>query len=245
MIRLIIVGIILVIYFTLGIPVSCLLLLIGVFNKKARDYIAYYCVRITFKLILLVSGTKVIVRGLENIPKNEAVLYVANHRSFFDIVVGYSIIPPRCGFVAKKELKKILPLSVWMIFMKCIFLDRGSLEAAVKMINTSVEQIKNGISMFIFPEGSRAKTDDDMQEFKEGSFKIAKKGKCKIVPLAFNNTSAVFEDQLPKIKKAKVCIEFGKPIDLEELSKEDKKAVALYAHKIVKDMVDNNKQYVK
>lgn len=245
MIKIIIVGIILVVYFIIGIPVSLILLLIGLFSKKARDYIAYYCVRMTFKLILLVSGAKVIVKGIENIPKNEAVLYIGNHRSFFDIVVGYSIIPPRCGFVAKKELKKILPLSVWMIFMKCIFLDRGSIEAAIKMINTSVEQIKEGISMFIFPEGTRGKSDDAMLDFKEGSFKIAKKAKCRIVPIAINNTSAIFEDHFPKIKRAKVCIEFGKPIDIEELSKEDKKALAVYTQNIVTKMVQDNKELIK
>lgn len=245
MIRLIIIVIFLIIYFLIGIVNSAILFIIGLFSKKTRDYIAYYTVRTMFKIILFVAGTKVIVKGRENIPENEAVLYIGNHRSFFDIVVGYSIIPPRCGFIAKKELKKIFPLRVWMEFMKCLFLDRSSIEAAINMINCGVDRIKNGISIFIFPEGTRGKSDDEMHDFKEGSFKIAKKAKCRILPIAFNNTSAVFEDQLPKIRRATVCIEFGKPIDIEELSKEEKKSLGKYTENIIKEMVVKNKDLIK
>lgn len=245
MIKLIIIAIFLVLYFTIGVVTSAILIIIGLFSKKTRDYIAYYIVKGMFKIILFIAGAKVIVKGRENIPKDEAVLYIGNHRSFFDIVVGYSIIPPRCGFVSKKELKKIFPLRVWMEFMKCLFLDRSSIEAAINMINCGVDRIKNGISMFIFPEGTRGKSDDDMHDFKEGSLKIAKKAKCKIVPIAFNNTSAIFEDQLPKIRKATVCIEFGKPIDIEELSKEDKKSLAAYTENIVREMIAKNKDLIK
>lgn len=243
MFKIFLVGLILVLYFTVGIVASAILLIIGLFSKDLRDRIAYSNVKWTFKLILFISGAEVTVRGIENLPKDEAVLYVGNHRSFFDIVLGYSVIPPKCGFVAKKELKKVFPLAVWMYFMNCWFLDRGSIEAAIKMINGSVERIKNGISMFIFPEGTRGKNDDAMLDFKEGSFKIAKKAKCKVVPIAFNNTSALFEDQFPRIKKAKVCIEIGKPIDIEALDKEEKKNLASYTQKIVKEMVENNKKY--
>lgn len=245
MIRLILIALFLILFFIVGIVMSLILLIVGIFNRKARDYIAYYIVKGAFKVILFLAGTKVIVKGMENIPKDEAVLYVGNHRSFFDIVVGYSIIPPRCGFIAKKELKKVLPLSVWMYFMRCIFLDRSSIEAAIKMINDGVKHIKSGISIFIFPEGTRGKTDDDMLEFKEGSFKIAKKAKCRIIPIAFNNTSAVFEDQFPKIKKAKVCVEFGKPIDIDALSKEEKKSLSAYSQNIVREMVEKNKELIK
>lgn len=245
MIRLVLILLFLLAFFVVGIGVSVLLFIIGLFNQKARDYIAYYIVKGAFKVILFLAGTKVIVKGMENIPKNEAVLYVGNHRGFFDIVAGYAVIPPRCGFISKKEIKKVFPLSVWMYFMRCIFLDRSSIKTAIKMIDTGVEHIKEGISIFIFPEGTRSKSDDEMLEFKEGSFKIAKKAECRIIPIAFNNTSAVLEEQFPKIKKATVCIEFGKPIDIEALSKEEKKSLSAYSQKIVREMVCKNKELIK
>lgn len=82
MVRLILIVLFLLVFFIVGIGMSILLFIIGLFNQKAKDYIAYYIVKGAFKIILFLAGTKVIVKGLENIPKNEAVLYVGNHRSF-------------------------------------------------------------------------------------------------------------------------------------------------------------------
>lgn len=245
MLRLILVALFLIIFFLLGIVSWIILFPMGLISKKARDYASYYIVRFAFKSILFLSGTKVTVIGAENISREQAALYVGNHRSFFDIVLLYSLIPARMGFISKKEIKKVFPLNVWMYLMNCIFLDRSSIEAAIKMINDGVENIKNGISIFIFPEGTRSKTDDGMVDFKEGSLKMAKKAKCPIVPVAINNTSTIFEDNFPKIKKSKICIEFGKPIDIESLSKEDKKALGVYTHDIVWNMVQKNKEFIK
>jgi 1-acyl-sn-glycerol-3-phosphate acyltransferase len=232
-------------FFLIGFVYCIILFPLGLISKKARDYLSYYNVKIAFKIIVFIAGTNVIVKGRENIPKDEAVLYVGNHRSFFDIIISGSILPPCVGYISKNEIKKFLPLSLWMYLINCEFLDRNSVESAIKVINSSSEKIKNGISMFIFPEGTRAKTDDAMLEFKEGSFKIAKKAKCKIVPVSFNNTSAIFEDQKPRLRKTTVCVEFGKPIDMEELSKEDKKAIGHYTYNVVKDMVQKNKELIK
>ena len=65
------------------------------------------------------------VQGLENIPADRAVLYVGNHRSYFDILVGYVTVPGLTGFVAKKEMLKIPLLRDWMHRVNCLFLDRG------------------------------------------------------------------------------------------------------------------------
>ncbi|NLL93580.1 MAG: 1-acyl-sn-glycerol-3-phosphate acyltransferase [Clostridiales bacterium] len=245
MFRLILVVLFLTIFFLMGIVLCPIMYLVGLFNKKARDYMAFYVVKGALKLILFLSGTKATVKGLENIPKDRAVLYVGNHRSFFDIVLIYSLIPPTAGFVAKKEIKKVFPLAVWMHLMNCLFLDRSSPEAAIKMIHDGMDKINNGISIFIFPEGTRAKTDDEIMPFKEGSLKMAKRCNCDIVPVAVNNTSAILEDQFPKIKSSRVCIEFGEPIVIDNLSKEDKKAIGLYSYNIVKDMVTKNGELIK
>lgn len=244
MFRLIMIALFLVVFFLLGIVSWIILFPLGLINKKARDYASYYIVQCAFKIILFLSGTKVIVKGSENIIKGQAALYVGNHRSFFDVVILYSMLPARMGFISKKEIKKVFPLNVWMYLLNCIFLDRSSIQAAIKMVNDGVTNINDGISIFIFPEGTRSKTDDGMVDFKEGSLKMAKKAKCPIIPIAVNNTSAIFEDQFPKIKKSKVCIEFGKPIDIENLSKEDKKALGVYTHDIVWDMVQKNKELI-
>jgi 1-acyl-sn-glycerol-3-phosphate acyltransferase len=177
------------------------------------------------------------VRGIENIPKDQPVLFVGNHRSYFDIILNYSILPPLMGFVSKIEIKKVPILAQWMVNMNCLFLDRSSPKEGLKMIHDGVEKLNQGISIFIFPEGTRAKSDDAMAEFKGGSLKMAEKAKVPIVPVAINNTSALLEDHFPAVKKAHVIIEYCEPVYLENLDKEEKKFLAKNVHDIIEQKV--------
>ena len=113
------------------------------------------------------------VIGRENIPDDRAVLYVGNHRSYFDIVIGYTLIKGQCGFVAKKEMEKIPLLSIYMKYLHCLFLDRENIKEGLKTILVGIDKIKNGISVWIFPEGTRNKAEQetDLLDFKEGSMK--------------------------------------------------------------------------
>ena len=122
------------------------------------------------------------------------------------------------GYVAKKEMNNFLYVRRWMRNIQCLFLDRENMKEGLKTILKGIDNIKNGISVFIFPEGTRNK-DDGIQEFHAGSFKFAEKTNCKIIPVVQNNTDAVFERQLPRIRKAHTVIEFGKPIDITQFSK--------------------------
>lgn len=242
MIRLLFTGIFLLVFFIFSVPYFIFLWLVGKKSKYTHDILGYKVVIWAFKVVLFISGADVLVKGKENIPTDTSVLYVGNHRGFFDIVIGYINVLPLTGFVSKKEIKKVPILGHWMTIMNCLLLDRENIKEGLKTILIGIEKLKNGISIFIFPEGTRGKDDNSVMEFKEGSLKLAEKSKKPIVPVAFNNTSGIFEDHFPFIRKAKVIVEFGKPIYLEELSKEDKKRIGAYTHDIVEKMVQKNKE---
>lgn len=106
MIRLILVIIFLLLYFILGLPVLGVLWLIGKRNKPAADIASLRIVQWAFKVILFLCGTKLTVIGEENVPKDQPVLYIANHQSYFDIVVSYSRCPGLTGYIAKDGLEK-------------------------------------------------------------------------------------------------------------------------------------------
>ncbi len=242
MIRLILTVIFLLIFFIVSLLIFVFLAIVGKFNKNLKDRMSFAVVTWAFRVVIFISGAKVTIKGKENIPKDTAVLYAANHRSFFDIVIGYSNVYPLCGFVSKKEIKKVPILASWMVRMNCLFLDRNNIKEGMKTVLEGIDKLKNGISIFIFPEGTRGKTDDSLQSFKEGSLKMAEKAKAPIIPVAFNNTSAILEDHFPYIKKSHVIVEFGAPIYINELEKEDKKHIGAYTHDIVEKMVNNNKK---
>ncbi|MDE6168876.1 MAG: 1-acylglycerol-3-phosphate O-acyltransferase, partial [Acetatifactor sp.] len=217
MIRFILVVIYVVLFLILTIPLMIAEWIIGRFNPERKDRHSKAIVGWGFRCVTFLSGTRVEARGLENIPGDTAVLYVANHRSYFDIVLTYALFPGITGYVAKKEMKKWPLLNVWMANIQCLFLDRENIKEGLKTILLGVEKVKKGISICIFPEGTRNKVNDTFLPFHEGSFKIAEKGGVPVIPMVIAGSAQVFEDHLPKIKKATVIIEFQKPVYIKDL----------------------------
>lgn len=234
-------------YLILGIPVLWVLHLIGKVEKwkYKSDLIALRMVQKAFKCMLFIAGTKVTVIGEENVPKDQPVLYIPNHRSFFDILLIYSRVPGLTGFVAKDSLLKFYLLRDWMKKLYCLFLNRENPREGLKTILQGIENINNGISMCVFPEGTRNKVDEEMLPFKEGSMKMAEKTGCLVIPVALSNTAEIFENHLPWIKSCKVVIEYGTPIDVKTLSREEKKHLGAYCRDRIQEMLEKNKSLVK
>ena len=247
MIRFIIVCICVIGYLILSIPILLAEWVVGKFNPRAKDISSLRIIQTVFRFILKVTGADITIIGHENVPKDQAVLYIGNHRSFFDILLTYVHCPDLTGYVAKKEMAPIPLLSIWMRYLHCLFLDRKDIKEGMKTILTAIEKVKNGISICIFPEGTRNKGDDELEllPFHEGSFKIATKSGCPIIPMAISNSAEIFENHFPKIKPCKVVVEYGKPIYPEQLSKEDKKRLGAYTQGINLDMLKKNQELVK
>ena len=209
-------------------------------NKKAKDYASLRIVQWGFKVVLFISGTNVTVIGKENMPK-EATLYVGNHRSFFDILIMCTQYNDLMGFVAKDSLGKIPSLRIWMRYIYCLFLDRKDIKQGMKTILQAIEYIKQGVSIAIFPEGTRNTGGElSMLPFKEGSFKIALKTGCPIVPVAINNTADAFENHAPWIKKTHIIIEYKEPIYPKDLSKDEQKVIGATCQQIIEETIRKN-----
>ena len=221
-------------------------ILLGIFwiIRKFAPYTADICqlriVQFILKIAGILAGAKTTYIGEENVPKDEAVLYVANHRSMVDIVLTYSRCPGLTGYVAKNGVNKVPALRAWMKRLHCEFLDRDDIKQGMKVILSAIDKVKNGISIFIFPEGTRNRDKDDLttvQTFKDGSFKIAQKTGCKIIPVAITGTNRIFEDHFPWARRGKVIIEYGKPITFSELSPDDQKHIGAYFQNQIHDML--------
>ena len=244
MIRTLIIVIIVLAYLILGIPVLLIEWVIGKFNPRAKDYSCLRLVQAAFKLIMFAAGTKLTVIGEENVPKDQAVLYVGNHRSYFDVIMTYARCPRLTGYIAKVEMLRYPLLRDWMKALYCLFLDRDDIKAGLKTILQGIEYIKNGISICIFPEGTRNHSDV-MLPFKEGSMKIAEKTNCPIIPMAITNSAEIFENHIPFVRRCHVILEYGKPILPGELSKEDKKFLGAYTQQKIQEMLDKNKSLLR
>lgn len=236
MFRFIIALIYVILFCILTLPVLGVILFIGIFSKKTMAFMAQKVLSLGAKILLFISGTKLTLTGLENIPKDRAVVIVANHQSYYDIFISIAILKNPAGFLAKKELKKIPILSFWMRISNTVFLDRQNPRKGIEGINRGISNIKNGTSMVIFPEGTRSK-DGRLGEFHSGSLRIPNKTNCPIVPLAIKGTRDIFENHFPMIKSCRVSFRYGKPISQEGLSAEDKKALPSTLHNTIQDML--------
>ena len=184
--------------------------------------------------VLKIAGLNLTVVGKENIP-DEPCVFVGNHQSNFDIPVILSNTNRLTGAIAKKDMKKIPIMSYWMTQIHCVFMDRENPREALKSIAEGVENLKNGYSMIIFPEGTRSRSNN-MGEFKKGSMRLATKAGVPIVPITICDTYKAMEGNNGKVKKANAKLIIGKPIYLDDMSKEEKADIA----EIVQDIIQKN-----
>ena len=242
--RLIIILLFVVLFLIISLPIQFVEWIIGKLNPDLKTRSSLAIVNWAFRVIIFFAGTKVTVIGDENVPTDRAVLYIPNHRSYFDIILTYVRVPRPTGYIAKKEMERIPSLSQWMRNLHCLFLDRENIKEGLKTILTAIEKIKSGISICIFPEGTRNTESDELLPFHDGSFKIAEKSGCPIIPVTINNSAAVFEDHLPWIRKAHVIIEYGSPIEVSQLSKEEKRNLSQTVRTIISETYKKNKELV-
>lgn len=242
MIRTIFAYLLVIFFFISTIPVLFILWIIGKFNMKLRDKLSYGIMRWAFGVILFVCGAKLTIIGKEKIPTDTPVLYVGNHRSYIDIIVGYKYCPGTTGFIAKKEFLKVPVLAQWISCLHGLFLDRKDIKAGLKTILEAIDNVKNeGISYFIFPEGTR-NHEKEMIAFKEGSLKIATKSGCPIVPVAMKGNDDILENNKYIVKPGKIILEFCDPIYPDKLSKDESKFLGAKVRDIIQEKIDEMEQ---
>ena len=230
-----------VVYLICGIPVLGIEWIIGKFNKEKMDVSSLRMVQWALGTIGKICGVKLTVIGKENIPKDQAVLYVCSHRRYFDIILGYSIMPGLTGYISKDDLEKVPLLNIWMRRLYCLFLNRADMKQGLKTILKAIEYIKQGVSICIFPEGTRNRGEEgSLLEFKEGSFKIAEKTGCPVIPIAISHTADVILNHMPKVTPCHVTIEYGEPIYPKELPKEQKRALGAMTKGRIQEMLDQH-----
>ena len=235
MLRLILVCLwILIVFIILGIPCLLLVFLVGLFSPALKNKLSQAFVVLVSGGITFLSGEKIIVTGLENIPRDESVLYISNHRSFYDIFTAYRYFPGLTACVAKIEWKKLPLLKQWMDNLHCIFLNRKNSREGLKAIIKAAEELRGDHSVWICPEGTRSHSDT-LLPFHEGSFRAAFQSGRPVIPMTFTHTDDIFENHLPWIKSATVHLHFDAPLPAENLSRNEQKELIDKVQRIIQE----------
>ena len=155
------------------------------FDKKLM-YCHYFVSLWAGFLILINPWWKVTIENRFRVEKDQVYIMLSNHQSLLDILAIYQLyFPFRC--ISKQELFRI-PLLGWVLYLnKYIPVIRGDKASKEKMIRHAVRSLNQGISILIFPEGTRSR-DGNMGEFHEGAFNIALESKAVMLPVIIDGT---------------------------------------------------------
>jgi 1-acyl-sn-glycerol-3-phosphate acyltransferase len=244
MLRFILAVLFAILYLIIGILFQLIVWIIGKFSTKKRDRFARAWVNTGLNGVAFVSGVKTDVIGEENIPKGRPVVYMANHRSFFDAILLYPRIHEDASIMAKIEMLHVPLLSSWMKNVHCLFVDRNDTKQGLETVMKGIDYVSNGLSMVIFPEGTRNHEEGTILPFHNGSFKIAERPGAPVVPVTIVNTGRVWEDHFPKVTPQHVIIEFGKPIETAGLKPAERKLIPEQVRNVMIETYEKNRKLI-
>ncbi len=173
------------------------------------------------RTILAVARVRVRITGLSHIDPNRSYIYMANHQSNFDIPVLLGYLKVQFRWLAKAELFDIPIFGRGMQGCGYISIDRSDRRSALESIRQAAATIRNGVSVLIFPEGTRS-PDGHIQPFKKGGFFLARKAGVPIVPVIIRGTWPIMPRSGLKISPGNVTVEVRQPIETADYKGKDK-----------------------
>lgn len=168
---------------------------------------AHIWARITCILFLM----RVEVRGRENIEKGQSYVFVANHQGAYDIWTIYGYLNHNFKWLMKKELEKVFPIGWACKKGGHVFVDDSSISGIRETIAESEQTLKHGMSLVIFPEGSRS-WDGKMTDFKRGAFLLASEFKLPVVPLTIDGSFKAMPRTTYNMTPTRIRLTIHKPI---------------------------------
>ena len=192
------------------------------FDRKGK--VGHYYARLWGKTALLANRVKVKIKGTEHLNGKGPYIFMSNHQSYYDVFALLGHLPYQFKWLAKKELFSIPFLGWTMAAVGYISIDRGGSRDTVEAMNEAAQKIRDGMSVTIFPEGSRS-PDGSIQPFKKGGFTLAIKSKVPIVPIAIDGS----RDIMPKNKftatSGEIRMLMDRPIETESYSLRDRETL--------------------
>jgi 1-acyl-sn-glycerol-3-phosphate acyltransferase len=201
------------------IVLGILAIIVSFFSRTGNP--VHIIARIWARGILFVSGIKVNVKGLTNIDQSQSYIYMSNHQSNFDIPVLLAHLPVQFRWLAKAELFRIPIFGRAMRGAGYVKIDRFNQESAFKSINEAASRMKNGVSVMIFPEGTRSR-DGNIRPFKKGGFVMAVDSGVPIVPVVLRGTRSIMEKTRLRINTGDVSLNIETPIATTDFTRETK-----------------------
>ena len=189
--------------------IAILTILVSPIDRKGR--ITHYLSKVFGGVILFIAGVKVEVEGKEKLNPDDNYIFISNHLSYFDIPILMIAIRNNVRFIYKDTMTKIAVLGWGMYLGQYIPINRENVREAMKSLKKAAQKVINGISVVIFPEGTRS-MDGTLGEFKRGIFVLADEAKVPLVPTAIVGSNVIMPRGKFQIKSGNVRVVFSEPV---------------------------------
>ena len=189
-----------------------------------RGKVIHHYGRLWGKIALLVNRVKVRVEGIEHLKGEGPYIFMSNHQGTYDIFALLGHLPFQFRWLAKKELFSI-PFFGWvMAAAGYVSVDREGTRKTVEAMNEAAQKIREGMSVVIFPEGSRS-PDGSIQSFKKGGFTLAIKSKVPIIPISIIGSREIMPKGKLAVTSGEIRIRIDHPIETQNYSLKDRKSL--------------------
>ncbi len=200
--------------------------LLGI-NVLAHHYVPQWWGKLSIKLFLL----DVEVKGIEKVDKKQSYIFLANHQGYFDILLLYGYLGCTFKWMMKEYLKK-MPVVGWTCMCTHQIFVGDSLASIHNAIDHSRKVLCGGMSMAIFPEGTRT-YDGKMIPFKRGAFMLANEIGLPLVPITINGSFNVFGRKAKSVTRGKLTLVIHDPITSEDRQGKNVKTIMQDVHDII------------
>ena len=216
--------------------IACSLTLIDALLFRRPQNKVQFFPRTWGRVICKLVGVRVNIVGAENLTPDHTYIFVGNHVSQFDIFSFQGFFPHDFRWIAKKELFRIPLLGSAMNLAGAIPIDRSHGRKALKSLNQAAQQIAQGASVLIFPEGTRS-SDGKLQPFKTGAITLAIKAGVPVVPIGFIGTHAILPKGKLLANSGEITIRIGRPLATNTFTMKDKQGLAKQLHAQVAELL--------
>lgn len=192
----------------------------------------HHFARLWGNIALWANRVKVRVEGLQHVPGQGPYVFMSNHQGSYDIFALLGHLPFQFKWLAKKEIFSIPILGWAMKATGYIFIDRQVTRETVKAMKNAAEKIHEGMSVVIFPEGSRS-PDGSIQPFKKGGFTLAIKSKVPIIPVAIIGSREIIQKGKLSVYPGSISIRIDRPVETKGSTMKDREALMDQLHGII------------
>ncbi|HEX5340137.1 MAG TPA: lysophospholipid acyltransferase family protein [Gammaproteobacteria bacterium] len=175
------------------------------------------------RLLYRLMGVPLAIRGLERIPLQPCIV-VANHASYLDGPLLTAVLPPRFGFVIKREITRAPLVGRLLVRLGSEFVDRFDKQAARSDASRLIQLARAGASLGVFPEGT-FKADPGLRGFHLGAFIAATRAGIPVVPVVIRGTRGILPADTLRPRAGRISIEILQPLFPQGKRGEDARAL--------------------